>query len=1747
MLKFLTSLSFLYLFTIAVLLLYSMWHYRQFTQQRNSGGRFSIAFFVIGMACLGFLWININAPLSLKSFSNLDHHFIRHEGFRSKDSLVLGSSDTSVSSNPFNRFVFTLKNEKPVVNAVYSEEPFYVNETGRFRLISKTFPAEGHVLSFKTGNSIVHVKLLPGNDVELQAGQQTFKTNKPIRKGIAVWELFRDHEAFINSGFHTHEGISKSLRHIYLLRSEPGMEKQTALLFFVSGGLFRFATDISYNTEKITAGQLAFSATIEPNSAVAWGVAFSSGNNNRFKVAVNKDKSLSLLYTWPRSYPLTEENRDNWEPRRVSKFLVSSSKDMLRMPAVFREGFMFQHTDSNYRFAPLLLIYKKAGKDDHPDIKVQPLALGAESHWEDKTLIVPVAAGAEWLFSLQNTYDWKLGSKNISSGAWQGLIFGSLGFFILLVLLTALIKKDEPVNWVWQLLATITLLLLTTRFFLYWRYKSFPPYEEMDIPSLQQLNSFWNFGIIILATVLLAIVFGFGILRKGYGFLRRLFRRGNDNNFSIEEKLNSIAEKSRQQIPLLKRMSPKLIFFSAWFLLLFFSAGLAAFSNYDPGVCRHLALGLVLAWFVFVYIAYRHSPLAATAAKSWWSVDTGNSAHMIISNPVKLVLSISLLAVFAFIDIGFSIVFLNFLLFNEAFLCINFAIAGLSAGSRRNAMLFAIAGFLYLAAFVLNLLFAPYVFGYLLNLPSWAYIAGYAFFAIALTWQLLRIISGLPVARKRLIAVITPVILFAVAFFFFPKEKIISKASMTKYRIDVLVKPADEVISSAYDDGKTYEPVIRAAQNQWFINTFIDERNNPVAKQAGFHLLPHAPQHKGAKYNAQATDLVASRFMIAEHGKWSVLLFVLLLLLPVVLLASFYKLYPDFTNRINSHYPVINTGFSILNYLMLTALLVTLAATGRYIFFGQDMPFASILSKQSIIFPAVLIVAAVLLFGKIPLEYYSNRKKQLPGLMVFAGLAFLLFFIKPAFNKNKEFSVDGLGKEMDSFVQQHLQPVMTYFDTAVRSKRSTAAVKDRLFSDSLRKMIAAGWFDGENKFFVQEALHYARSGFSNHTSGHRMIWLDLQTGKPQLTVNNNYFRVEPPPHLQQSWKGNVYGDSTVFNIALWNTKDGSVINKRLTGHSYEAMEELGSNWQLVFRSKLAEDLYEQLYLVNKGSSQVYIAQQGKRRLLAINDSLLLPNPCHLEISDEKGEAHTFISSRPDAFMQNYYVNGSRFYSYPLGEKFVWARNFAESIAADYADPVVSAKDLFVSLDVELMDSLAAKIQRMMQQDPSYKTGAEYGICIADGNGRMLAMNDFIKGFERPDPNDKARFLKFLRGEGGFVPQSQLRKLTGNINLLRLNPGPGSTLKPVVFAAIASQMDMDWDAFESDGFSVSQRYYGGERVAEYDFEKNNGRISRVTDYLRLSDNYYHSNVLLLGSYNKEQANGLLSKHFSTQHPSTGFHWPSFTYKGRQYWLNKFQHWPGYAGGKANFGTDSSFVSIGLNNNFGIHTRHAARGFELFGQRYDTLLFGKAWRRSGFILPEYALFDQRAEGMDHRIPYDLFTAGFRGHVKGSSQVMIPPVKMLEAFGKLVSQSRNYHLTLNPYAGEAVFSPFYVDNSIAYAAYLTLVKENIFAGMKEALFRGTAAGLGILLKNGAPYYYYAKTGTTGDNESTTKSKLLALVISSKDVAAPGHNFRNNPFLTVYFTSQNGPAKQNEAFQAGIIQYLQQTRVFKKYMGRK
>ena len=150
MFKILTSLTFLYALAIVVLLLYGFMYYRNFEKGRYQRRQFPIVFFIISAACFSFLWINIHAPLKLETFSNLDHYFLRHDGFEVNKKIELGQSDTAnYRNNSFNRFLFAKKNDQVVVEAVYSEDPLYLEGENGYRILSVNYPATGKIISFQ--------------------------------------------------------------------------------------------------------------------------------------------------------------------------------------------------------------------------------------------------------------------------------------------------------------------------------------------------------------------------------------------------------------------------------------------------------------------------------------------------------------------------------------------------------------------------------------------------------------------------------------------------------------------------------------------------------------------------------------------------------------------------------------------------------------------------------------------------------------------------------------------------------------------------------------------------------------------------------------------------------------------------------------------------------------------------------------------------------------------------------------------------------------------------------------------------------------------------------------------------------------------------------------------------------------------------------------------------------------------------------------------------------------------------------------------------------------------------------------------------------------------------------------------------------------------------------------------------------------------------------------------------------------
>ena len=355
---------------------------------------------------------------------------------------------------------------------------------------------------------------------------------------------------------------------------------------------------------------LRFSASLPDESNVAWGIGFLENNRNQFRLTYAGSDSFTLFSRYPVSYPLTEEVRNDWTAHKVTKFLLSDDKDMHTIPSVFKEGFLFSSFGSNkgFNFSPLLLTYQKAGKNDSLQLKVQRLdnlkrSIGVTGN---RLLLPAGSADFNWAFSIRNTYDWEFGNRILSDSGWQQWMFGSLGLFFLLIFFTSLVKPAGQQSWVWQVFSCIAMVLLTTRYLLYWRYKSFPPYEGMDLPSQQQLQSISNFGIIIFATLLLGLIFGYPVIKYAFTSFRMLVAKLFNRTFDTNHDGNGLAkiirfEKLPGRFTFIQRLNKRTVFFITWLSILFFSGGIAAVNDFDPGICRHLAIALMILYFVYLY------------------------------------------------------------------------------------------------------------------------------------------------------------------------------------------------------------------------------------------------------------------------------------------------------------------------------------------------------------------------------------------------------------------------------------------------------------------------------------------------------------------------------------------------------------------------------------------------------------------------------------------------------------------------------------------------------------------------------------------------------------------------------------------------------------------------------------------------------------------------------------------------------------------------------------------------------------------------------------------------------------------------------------------------------------------------------------------------------------------------------------------------------------------------------------------
>ncbi|MBR5892828.1 MAG: hypothetical protein IKZ37_04235 [Bacteroidaceae bacterium] len=275
---------------------------------------------------------------------------------------------------------------------------------------------------------------------------------------------------------------------------------------------------------------------------------------------------------------------------------------------------------------------------------------------------------------------------------------------------------------------------------------------------------------------------------------------------------------------------------------------------------------------------------------------------------------------------------------------------------------------------------------------------------------------------------------------------------------------------------------LQASHNHWIIEQYYNRgREINAANSNGYFRLQ--PQSKvGAMWNAQLTDIVLLRYVIAEHGT-----FLPILIIALFLVMLYYGLkkttYYRFTKSILTQIPLL---------ILVQAVLVWLANTQRFVFFGQDFPMLSITSSAMVIYflalTAIWVCAAII--ESIMCRAYKeedeygtlntfNKKTSIRfcSYLIFAVILLIIVKqIRQISNNDNRYSMSELFNMTDSYVT-HIDSSFVNYQEAEKSLYNKSLKKKPIKYD---KKNFVSYKNNSAEFVLNSNMHSVINDFNNN-------------------------------------------------------------------------------------------------------------------------------------------------------------------------------------------------------------------------------------------------------------------------------------------------------------------------------------------------------------------------------------------------------------------------------------------------------------------------------------------------------------------------------------------------------------------------------------------------------------------------------------------------------------------------------------------
>lgn len=664
------------------------------------------------------------------------------------------------------------------------------------------------------------------------------------------------------------------------------------------------------------------------------------------------------------------------------------------------------------------------------------------------------------------------------------------------------------------------------------------------------------------------------------------------------------------------------------------------------------------------------------------------------------------------------------------------------------------------------------------------------------------------------------------------------RGSHMEYRTRVHMEEAGEILFNI-ENSSQQNKFLQASLNDWILyeyqNVGKDIKSFGESGNGYFKLQPQSKL--GAMWFAQTTDICVSRYVIAEHGgvlPWLfVIAFAMMLLMALM------------TPSTSRWARMITVQIALL--FAVQSLMILLANTRGFIFFGQDFPLISLTSRLSSLYFFVLFAIAVCtsLIGRNKHFYEVERRKD--GYEMYAklheknkALSFnmIFFFVVSAImlaclGKNESINL-GKGKSKKADVQVNdyqlnFEGVSYYKDgmydvdtllTVVNKELETyinpAFIKyqkkngivplTRNMSDYVVKVFEDSLMTDANDLctpYTKHLLDLYKNSTSKENSIKNLICLrNVRTYEYKRVKSGrngaSSFKVIPHDTLEFVTSLDYYKYELPKKVK--NVWHGDVIESTFDVLPDSAYIKNSSNWACAF--------IPAKYTVANKDVQLMRATAGSPLKLVGSDAIISVKRDSLNVANVSSDDFVMVGNRTITdtplqkyryFAKNILLNGKSTYIYPNGHKMLWARDIVASKLRNAnksqgADKIALEQDMVITIDTRLNNSLYDKYVEVTNGLRVDDVARDRAVVVADGDGKIKAMVDYRSDRRyRINPNDFERIAELAdslymnREKGRTIENRFFGNFSGNI----LRRGPGSTQKPIVWSAVTSMYNIGW--------------------------------------------------------------------------------------------------------------------------------------------------------------------------------------------------------------------------------------------------------------------------------------------------------------------------------------------------------------------